>query len=303
MLDDLSDLETASVPLSTQSGRRDLAGWLPTFFRLLAVGLGGLHTWAAAAQQSMSEDGISYLDMGDAYWRGDWGMAINTVWSPFYSWILGLTMKVLRPPMGWEFPVVHLVNFAIYLIALVSFEYFWHQLTHAKRRRGEAGGGDEWVGLPGWAWDSLGYVLFIWSSLSLIKIWAVTPDMLTAAFVYLAGGLLIRIGMGGARWGAFAAFGLVLGLAYLAKAAMFPLAFVFLGVGLLAAGELRWAAPRILVALFAFLFLAAPFVAVLSLSKGRVTFGDAGKITYLRYGNGVPYPHWRSGVISGLGVP
>jgi hypothetical protein len=27
-------------------------------------------------------DGISYLDIGDAYWRGDWHMAINAFWSP-----------------------------------------------------------------------------------------------------------------------------------------------------------------------------------------------------------------------------
>jgi hypothetical protein len=79
---------------------------LPAVFRLLAIALGALHTWAAIASYSMSEDGISYLDMGDAYLRGDWTMAVNSVWSPLYSWILGLAMRVFRPPMRWEFPVV-----------------------------------------------------------------------------------------------------------------------------------------------------------------------------------------------------
>ena len=42
------------------------------------------------------------------------------------------------------------------------------------------------VTLPEWALVALGYTLFIWSSLSLIKISVVTPDMCVAALVYLA---------------------------------------------------------------------------------------------------------------------
>jgi len=56
-------------------------------------------------------DGTSYLDMGDAYFRADWSVAVNAVWSPLYSWILGVTMHVIRPSMAWEFPAVHAVNF------------------------------------------------------------------------------------------------------------------------------------------------------------------------------------------------
>jgi hypothetical protein len=190
------------------------------------VSLGGLHAWVAATQQSMSEDGISYLDMGDAYLRGDWNMAVNTVWSPLYAWILGIGMKVIQPTMQWEIAVVHLINFAIYLFALVAFEYFWRQFP-AARINGSENDANSVVGFPEWAWLCIGYALFIWSSLSLIRIWAVTPDMLMAGFVYLAGGLLCRIANEHPGWTTFVKFGLVLGLAYLAKSVMFPLAFVF----------------------------------------------------------------------------
>ena len=276
--------------------------WLRFLCRAVAIGMGGLHAWVAATQQSMSEDGISYLDMGDAYLRGDWNMAVNTVWSPLYSWILGVGMKVIQPTIQWEIAVVHLINFAIYLFALISFEFFWRQLR-VNRSNGSLQIRDKEVGFPEWAWISIGYGLFIWSSLSLIRIWAVTPDMLMAGCVYLAGGLLCRIAKERQGWSHFVMFGLVLGLAYLAKSVMFPLAFVFLGIALVVAGEIRRTGPRIVAALLTFLLIAAPFVALFSVVKGRLTFGDAGRLTYLKLVNRVPYPHWRPNAISGVGTP
>ena len=53
--------------------------WLRLLLRLAALGLGAAHTTVAILQQSMNEDGIGYLDMGDAFLRGDWDMAINGV--------------------------------------------------------------------------------------------------------------------------------------------------------------------------------------------------------------------------------
>ena len=70
-------------------------------FRALAFGLGSLHTYAAVKSQSMNADGIAYLDIGDAYFRADWANAINAVWSPLYSWILGLVNFIFKPSMQW----------------------------------------------------------------------------------------------------------------------------------------------------------------------------------------------------------
>ena len=84
---------------------------LRIFFWSLALVLGASQAWAT--RFTMNPDGISYLDMGDAYWRGDWHMAINAYFSPLYSWILGFFMKVLRPSPYWEYPLAHLVNFLI----------------------------------------------------------------------------------------------------------------------------------------------------------------------------------------------
>src|ERR1044071_8943090 len=166
-------------------------------FRALAIGLAVLHVYAAIKSQSMNADGISYLDIGDAYFRADWANAINPVWSPLYSWILGFANFVIRPSLQWEFPVAHLVNFIIYLIALSSFEFMW------KRVRLHKAASDSYT-MPDFWWWTLGYLLFIWISLSLIEIWAVTPDMLMAVFVFLAAGLIAQMRGGqGSQWSLF----------------------------------------------------------------------------------------------------
>ncbi|HZD55605.1 MAG TPA: hypothetical protein VE136_02685 [Anaerolineales bacterium] len=250
----------------------------------------------------MSEDGISYLDIGDAYLRGDWQMALNSVWSPLYGLILGVVMRISNPIMKLEFPVVHLVNFAIFLGTLLCFEFFWRRENEYRVTRAVDISGNRRVGLPEWAWISLGYALFIWSSLSLIRIWTVTPDMLMAALVYLAAGLVLRIRSGQDHWLTFVLLGIVLGLGYLAKSVMFPLALVFLAISFFSVSKLRRRLPRLMVALIVFLLCGAPYIAAISLIKNRLTFGDAGTLTYVRYVNRVPYPHWQGQPV-GSGIP
>jgi len=251
---------------------------LKAMFWLVAVVLGALQAWDA--RHSMNPDGISYLDIGDAYFRGDWNVAINAYWSPFYSWLLGLAMVFLKPSPYWEFSVVHLVNFIIYLFALGCFHFFLLELISYNREKKAGFSADRSADLPEWACLALGYTLFIWSSLELISISVVTPDMCVAAFVYSAAGILLRIRRGSASWLTFVLLGLVLGIGYLAKAAMFPLAFVFLGVGMFSVGNLRRAVPRVLLALVVFLLVGGPFIVALSQVKGRLTFGDSGKLNY-----------------------
>jgi hypothetical protein len=185
--------------------------------RVALVGLAAVHTWAAVSNHSMNADGINYLDVGDAFWRGDWATAVNPVWSPLYAWLLGLAMRVFQPAMQWEFKFAHLVNFAVFIFALFCFERLWRTLWESRP-------GIAWAE---WAWWGIGYTLFTWAALGLIEIWAVTPDMLMAAFVLLAASLLLQIRQGRSSGSTFVLFGLFLGLAYLTKAVMLPIAAVF----------------------------------------------------------------------------
>ncbi len=283
-------------PMATCLARRvHILSWA------VAIALGLLHAWNG--RYEISPDGISYLDMGDAYLRGDWQMAINGYWSPLYAWLLGVALRVIKPSPYWEFPVAHLVNFVVYLCALLCFAFFLNEMIRHQRVQANAVAGGEWVGLPEWAWVVVGYTLFMWSSLELITLRYVTPDMCVAACVYVASGIIVRMRRVAKGWLTFVALGVVLGVGYLAKAAMFPLAFVFVGVSVLAGGGgVRRAAWRALVAGVMFLLVSSPFLIALSLAKGRVTFGDTGRLNYAWYVNDIPGIYWQ-GEPGGSGTP
>ncbi len=222
----------------------------------VATLLGALYAWDV--RNAMDSDGISYLDMADAYLRRDWATAVNAYWSPLYSWFLAGALA-FHPPARWEAAAVHLVNFLIYLVALACFHYFW----------------TAWLGRDP-VWMVFGTAVFLWSSLRLIGVALVTPDQLVAALVYLALGLLWRARQQESL-ARYALAGGVLGLGYLAKAVMFPLAFVFCGLALL----LRCGIRKTAVMFLCFLLVSAPLIVALSRAKGRLTFSEAGRVTYI----------------------
>lgn len=238
----------------------------------------------------MNPDGISYLDVGEAWLKGDWEAAVSAYWSPLYAWVLTLALQAAPLSARWEFPVVHVANFAIYVFALVCFAFFWRELM---RRRLE----DDRT-FPSWAWIVLGLALFLWSSLVLVEVRHVSPDMVAAGFVYLAAGSLLRLRDGSRDVRVFLLLGLALGFGYLARAAVFPLAFVFLAVGYAVTREIRGT----LLAMAVFLLLAAPLAATLSARQERPTFGETGPLVYAWYVNGVSPFHWR-GDPPGSGEP
>ena len=271
---------------------------LKVLFWCIALALGLLQAWAACHHSTINPDMISYLDIADAYSRWDWSKAINAYWSPLYSWILGVVMFVLRPSPCWELTIVRLVGFGIYVFALACFSLFWFELMRYRRSLLAEFAIDGSENLPEWAWLSLGYTLFVWSSLCLIGIRMATPDMCVAAFVYLAAAVLLRIRLASSKSLMFGLLGVILGFGYLAKAAMFPLAFVFLGVSVFLGGK-----KSLLLVLFAFLsfsVVAGPFLTAISKAKGRLTFGDTGRLNYSWYVNGTTrWIHWQG---EGLGV-
>jgi len=230
--------------------------------------------------------------MGDAYMRGDWNTAVNGLWSPLYALLVGSVLKVIRPSASWEFPLVHIVGFAIYVGALLCFDFLWFEFGQVLRERSTSQQ-KSWATFPEWAWLLLGYCLFLWVSLQLISVVEETPDMLVAAVVYLASALLLRISRDHARIVTFFVFGLVLGLGYLAKTILFPLSFVFLGVAVFTTYKRRQSFARPLVAVLVFLLTASPLLVTLSRAKGRLTFGDSGRINYIWHVDGVPRMYWQ----------
>ena len=240
-------------------------------------------------RHTMQSDGISYLDMGDAMMRGDWKMAINAYWSPLYPFLQGLALRILKPSAYSEFTVVHGVNFLIYLFALGCFDFLLREAVASRRGREESEGTPG--RLPPWAVMAVGYSVFLWSSLSLITMDRVTPDVLMAGFLYLAMGMVLQLWQRPESVSRFIVLGAVLGVGYLAKAPFFPLSFLILAIAWLLIGDWRRAVPRVLAAVLVFLAVSGPWFMALSRAKGRFTFGDSAKSNYLMFVNGAS-PSW-----------
>jgi hypothetical protein len=273
------------------------------FFWCVAIVVGLIQVWAH--RNDVSPDSISYIEIGWATARGGLHQIVNAYWSPLYPFLLSLLFRFLHPSVEWEFAAVHFVNFAVYLASLASFGLFLKELIPARQTAGELPQNS----LPVsdrivWMW---GYVFFLWASYFWLGSAAVTSDLCVAVVVYLATALLFRIGRGRGSRMVFAGFGVLLGLGYLAKAAMFPVSFVFLFSAFClsrAGGVLfRSAALRTLLATGVFAIFALPLIVSLSAVKGRATFGDAGRINYAEYVNhATRWVHWQ-GEPAGTGTP
>lgn len=247
-------------------------------------------------------DGISYLDVASAFNRHDWRAAINAYWSPLYPFLLSVGLRIFQPSAYKEFAVVHLVNFVIFVCAAFAFQFFITRLLEYRRNGAQGGPPQTSLTVPEWAMLALGYTLFLWSSLTLITLSDVSPDLLVSLFVYLAAGIVLGMRNRTADTWDFCMLGAVLGFGYLAKAPMLPMSLVFLAMAVVASGNFGKAVIRLTFAAALFLIVSGPFIAALSHSQGRITWGDSAKLNYAWYVDHVPRYHWQ-GEGRGVGTP
>jgi len=269
--------------------------------RSVAILLGA--TQLVIARNGMSPDGRSYSEIARAYLRHDWTMAINAYWSPLYSWLIALTFQLGRPSLRWEYPLLHLLNFFLFIFTLVGFEFFWSGLLNAEALNRAPSRREAPLPLPTSALWILGYALFTWLTVGSL-IWVVGPDLCVATAGLFAAGLLVRIKTSTAVTPGKSLYlwlGVALGLGYLAKAVMFPMAFVFLGTTLCL--RLNWRnAANAGLALLIFASIATPQIVALSSVKGRATFADSGKLTFAWSNYDLPICDWQ-GEPAGSGIP
>src|SRR6266852_2281523 len=123
---------------------------------------------AVFSRHSIQDDGVSYLDMGDALVRGDWKTAVNGHWSPLYPWLQGLALKLFKPDAYSQFSVVHFVNFLIFLFALGCFDFLLRVAVADQPGTGDVASGT--TRSPKWAVFGVGYAVFLWSFVSVITV-------------------------------------------------------------------------------------------------------------------------------------
>ncbi len=255
-----------------------LSSWTRRLFWFFGLTLGMMA--AIASRFSMNVDGISYLDLGGAYLTRDWNSAINGYWSPLCAVLLGAAIRLCHVSLYWESTIAHAVNFVIFVASMAAFEIFLRELCRSHRMRGFQDESAQPV--PVWATQAFGYPLFLYAGLIWISVGIVTPDQCVAVVMYLVAALLLRIRRGDAGWRWYAILGILLGVGYLTKAALFPLGLVSVAATpFLATREsLITKLRRSLLTAGLFALVASPLVIVLSRAKGRFTFGDAGPLNY-----------------------
>ncbi len=248
-------------------------------FFIVALIFGALACWLFRFTNSFGSDGTSYIDMAYAFLRQDWNMFTNAQWSPLYPVFLAVFFKIFQPSPYWEYPVAHAANFFIYGCGLVAFRFFLSELFSYRtslpmNSQSEAAHRSHTLAAL------LGYTIFISTAVEWVKIKDLMADMCVVVFYFLIAGLMLRIKQKKEGIGEYLGLGVCLGLAYLAKAVMLPLAFIFLAVTALIQSQRPGTWVKWLLALSVAGMIAAPWIQALSHQKGRLTIGDAGKLVY-----------------------
>jgi hypothetical protein len=252
-----------------------------TVFWCMAIFVGALQAWSSRVTVD-NMDIIPIVDMANYMLTGDWSMIPNGTSNPLLACLIALTFVILQPSIYWQYPAMHLLLFLIFVFCVWCFDFFLRQMILLHRQQNPA----DPLYVPDWMLLTVGYTLFLWSSLALIRVSLTEPDMLLVAFFYLAAGLLLRIRRGRVGWTTYLALGAVLGLGYLTKSIMFPVALLCLGVAALMGSrrETVYAIGATLV----FAAFSTPYLVALCMKFGEPTFGGSGKFNALLDINHLP---------------
>lgn len=238
-------------------------------------------------------DYMSYLDVGEAWLRGDFAHAVNGYWNPVFP-ILAAGFARLFPGGPWDPISGHILNFLLFIPQQLIFHWFLRQSNefiagqNAPLQRNLV---------------LFGYPLFLWCNLILTSPKAMHADGIVGMALMAAAGMALRIANRGATTRRYAAIGFFLGFGYLTKVIMLTISALFLSCALFLARPFRRALGLTLLAGSIFVAINAPHVLYLSKIKGRLDLGDTGKLAYAWLVNNVsPLFHW-TGEEQGFGTP
>lgn len=266
------------VPSASFNRIRKALLWCTTAIALLQI---------FTTRHTFNPDGISYIEVGETWLRGDFRHAINGYWNPLYSICLALMAKLF--PRYQEDVSDHAVNFLLFLLLQHLFFSLLDQFRRVLARERNDSQAD-------FTLLCVACPLFAWTCFVLIDLSKITPDLMVACVFTAVATSMLRNYLDGPSWRTCLTIGFWLGIGYLAKTVVFLLAIPFL-VFLGLAGRAR--KPTGLFALLSagvFFAIAGPYIYFLSSTKGHVTYGESGLLAYAWEVNGVsPYFHWQGG--------
>lgn len=87
-----------------------------SFWCVICLACAGVLAWDN--RHFMNPDGLSYLDLASEALRGGPAKLLNGYWSPGYPALISIALLIFHPHPSHEFPLIHLVNFVIFALAL-----------------------------------------------------------------------------------------------------------------------------------------------------------------------------------------
>ena len=239
----------------------------------LAIAAGVVQAYAY--RWTTNPDGISYIDIAREWMTHPGLHAVSTYWSPLFSWCLSLAATISNAaPTQW-LAVGHAVSACCFIGTLVSAAVLLRRV-----RSGET--------TDGLALASALAAVVLAGTVS-INPELITPDILLCWMTVLASCFALDVLAAPDRTRPAFKLGLVLGIAYLAKAIALYLAGATLAA-LVVAGlvERKSHVRATLIALGGFLIVASPWIAVQSRVAGAFTTGSAGRVAFPQEVLGVP---------------
>ena len=236
-----------------------------------------------------STDDCAYLDQAVLFAQLDFKQAVSTYWSPLFPFIIGLMLKLFNPPLAQQLMAVKLLNVAIFLVMLASFNFFLSKfLSYIEARQSVTDEGhsssNHQVRFTRRQWIILAYALFAWTSLYVGGVNQTTPDYLVSASLFAATGLALDLQQRTDNL-RYALLGIVLSLGYLAKASMIPAMVTLI---LLSVMRIPRHADKVRSALIAFscaAIVAAPYWVILSVKTGSFSIGSSAGLNYMLWVN------------------
>ena len=244
-------------------------------------------------------DAVSYLDLAAAMRDGQWAKGITSYWSLLYPALIAAVLRVTHPMRWHEVAAAHAANFCIFLAGAIAFAFFWRNFLKELNHAAEDGPG----GAP-FSWSLIGCALYAYTAMTVCTLPNLSPDLLVEALLLTAAALVLKIKPHRPLLRPMLFLGIVLGLGYMAKAVVLPLALVFIVVAGWRTGNARRALSGVVLAVLALGVISAPYVYAMSRHKGRLTFGDVGHLAYAWYvsWHDMPASCWR-GLPPGSGTP
>lgn len=277
--------DSARVGISVVSLRNCPERLLRSIPFWVVAGALGAAAMAWDSRHLIEPDGLSYLDMASETLRSGPHNLINLLWSPLYPSLIALVMLLFHPSASMEIPLIHFLNWLIFVGASLAFAFlvrtwFADERDSAAQKPNAPPFG---ILVPFAFW------LFFWSTVHFIPISLVTPDLCVQGTVFLAAGICGQLARTKSSWKHDVALGSTLAFGYYAKAAMFPLSLLLLLLLFLwppvISSRGRYG---VLLAAVVFLLVSAPLIVVMSSRVSHLSTGGSGALNYAWWVNKVP---------------